>query len=91
MADKEFGLYADILGGLIDCVFTVSPDNPRSLDSHTMADTFAQKAIPAQAFPELSEGVAAAYQYAARKDIPLIALGSLYLYREFVSALPACQ
>lgn len=87
MADKEYGLYADILGGLIDCVFTVTPDNPRSLDCRKLSETFAQKGISANAYPVLAEGVAAAYSYAAERKIPLIGLGSLYMYREFVSAL----
>lgn len=87
MADKEYNLYADMLGGLAERVFTVSPDNPRSLSSDILADTFVKKGIPAESFEILSEGVISAYEYARKRNIPLIALGSLYMYREFIEAL----
>lgn len=87
MADKEYGLYADILGKYIDCVFTVKPDNPRSLDCKTLAETFSEKGIPACAFHELENGVKSAYSYAKEHNLPLIALGSLYMYKEFTDAL----
>lgn len=87
MADKEYNLYADILGKYIDCVFTVKPDNPRSLDCQTLAGTFSEKGIPACAFHELEWGVESAYSYAKERNLPLIALGSLYMYREFTEAL----
>lgn len=87
MADKEYSLYADILEKYIDCVFTVKPDNPRSLDCQTLAGTFSEKGIPACAFHELENGVKSAYSYAEKHNLPLIALGSLYMYREFTEAL----
>lgn len=87
MADKEYGLYADMLGGLADCVFTVKPDNPRSLDPQILAGTFSRSGIASCAFHDLEQGVRSAYEYAQKRDIPLIALGSLYMYREFTQAL----
>lgn len=87
MADKEYGLYADMLGHLIDKAFTVKPDNPRSLDSGKLAEVFSSKGIPAESFEVLADGVNSAYSYAKSKNIPLIALGSLYMYREFTQAL----
>ncbi|MCM1506696.1 MAG: bifunctional folylpolyglutamate synthase/dihydrofolate synthase [Ruminococcus flavefaciens] len=87
MADKEYNLYADMLGKYTDCVFTVKPDNPRSLDCQTLAGTFSAKGIPACAFHKLERGVESAYSYAKEKNLPLIALGSLYMYKEFVNAL----
>lgn len=90
MADKEYELYADMLGGLIDQCFAVSPDNPRSLDSRILAESFVQKGIGSSAFENLEDGVKAAFDHAKNKDIPLIALGSLYMYREFIEALEKC-
>jgi dihydrofolate synthase/folylpolyglutamate synthase len=86
MADKEYGLYSEMLGGLIDRVFAVTPDNPRSLDCISLAETFSAAGIPAEAHPVLADGVSAAYSYAKGKGVPLIALGSLYMYREFMEA-----
>lgn len=87
MADKEYDLYAEMLGDLTDRVFTVTPDNPRSLDSNILADSFSKKGIRAVPFSSLDDGVRSAYEYAASRRIPLIALGSLYMYREFIEAL----
>lgn len=87
MADKDYRLYADMLGELIDKAYTVTPDNPRSLDSAALAKVFTDKGIPAESFERLPDGVAAAYSRAKEKCLPLVALGSLYMYREFTEAL----
>lgn len=87
MADKEYGLYADILGDLTDKAFTVKPDNPRALDSSLLADSFNAKGIPTAYFTDFKKGVKSAYEYAQNRNIPLIALGSLYMYKEFIDAI----
>lgn len=87
MADKEYGLYGDMLVGSVVRAFAVAPAVPRALSSDTLAVSLTGHGIPACAFDDLAEGVRAAYSYAARRDIPLIALGSLYMYREFTEAL----
>ena len=87
MADKEYSLYADMLGELAVQAFAVKPDNPRSLDSEKLAETLTGRGLPTTAFADLTEGAAAAYSYAAENNIPLIALGSLYMYRQFTAAL----
>ena len=87
MADKDYHLYADMLGGYIHKAFTVKPDNPRSLDSDTLAAAFREKGIAAESFPVLDDGVRAALDEAKKNRLPLIALGSLYMYREFTAAL----
>ena len=83
MADKEYNLYNSMLGRYIDKAFTVKPDNPRALDSETLALTFEN----AQPYSILSEGVKAAYSYAKDNKLPLIALGSLYMYKEFIETI----
>ena len=87
MADKDYHLYADMLGGYIHKAFTVKPDNPRSLDSDTLAAAFREKGIAAESFSVLDDGVHAALDEAKKNRLPLIALGSLYMYREFTAAL----
>lgn len=87
MADKEYGLYADMLGELAETAFAVTPDNPRSLDSAVLAEALTERGLPSTAFTDLVQGVAAARDYAAAHGIPLIALGSLYMYRQVTEAL----
>lgn len=88
MADKDYGLYGEMLRGLAKCAFTVKPDNPRALDSQALAESLTEKGIPAQAFSDLGEGVRKAFDFAKKNGLPLIALGSLYMYRELTQALP---
>ena len=83
MADKEYGLYPEILGKFIDKAFTVIPDNPRSLDSDTLAASFEEKGIAALSCGSVENGLTQALEYAKKRNIPLIALGSLYMYGEF--------
>ena len=87
MADKEYGLYADMLGGFAEAVFTVKPDNPRSLDSKVLADTFSVSGIRAVPSDVYADGARAAYNFAKEKKLPLIALGTLYMYRQFTDEL----
>lgn len=87
MADKEYHLYADMLGELANAIFTVKPDNSRSLDSSVLAETFRNKGVKAIACDVYFEGVKTAYTYAAENGLPLIALGTLYMYRQFTEAL----
>ncbi|MBR6070833.1 MAG: bifunctional folylpolyglutamate synthase/dihydrofolate synthase [Ruminococcus sp.] len=87
MADKEYRLYPSILGQYVERAFTVIPDNPRALDSTVLADAFTREGIAARSFTDLAKGVKAAYSFAKDNGIPLVALGSLYMYREFCEAL----
>ena len=87
MADKDYNCYADILREHMEIVFTVNPNNPRSLDCQTLAGSFSAKGIPACAFHDLEECVKSAYSYAKEKNLPLIAMGSLYMYKDFINAL----
>ncbi|MDE6678512.1 MAG: bifunctional folylpolyglutamate synthase/dihydrofolate synthase, partial [Ruminococcus sp.] len=87
MADKDYNCYADILREHTEIVFTVTPNNPRSLDCQTLAGSFSAKGIPACAFHNMKECVKSAYDYAKEKNLPLIALGSLYMYKDFINAL----
>ncbi len=87
MADKEYGLYPELLGKFTDTVFTAAPDNPRALDSKALADVFTAYGIAAVPCGSVAEGVRKSVHYAETHDLPLIAMGSLYMYKEFSEAL----
>lgn len=87
MADKEYELYPKMLGKYIDRVYTIKPDNPRALDSGILAETFADYGIEAVSSEILSDGVKFAVDYAVGNNMPLIALGSLYMYKDFIRSL----
>ena len=87
MADKEYGLYADMLGELADTAFAVQPDNPRALNSGALAQALTQRGLTTRPFDDYDMGVRTAYEYAKEHGMPLIALGSLYMYRQFTDAM----
>ena len=87
MADKRYEKMAAQMAPFARKVFTVSPDNPRALDAHAYADVFCTLGVSAQGFAAYDEAVAAAVSDAKANDVPLLALGSLYAYAPFVTAL----
>lgn len=87
MADKDYELYPKMLGKYIDRVYTVKPDNPRALDSTTLLLTFAKYGIYGATCEDFDKVIKLAVDYAAENDIPLIALGSLYMYKDFIRIL----
>ena len=76
-----------MLGSRIRKAFTVTPDNPRALASDKLAEVFRAADIDAEPFDDLAKGVCSAYEYAKANGLPLIALGSLYMYGDFMDAL----
>ena len=87
MADKDYAKYPDMLRECADRVFTVKPANPRALPAAELAETFIRGGVPAEACSSLEDGVRAAKEYAVSNGLPLVALGTLYMYNDFVNAL----
>ncbi|MBE6844152.1 MAG: bifunctional folylpolyglutamate synthase/dihydrofolate synthase [Ruminococcus sp.] len=83
MEDKEYSLYPDMLRDIADVVFTVTPDNPRSLSADALAGFLSGNGINARASDNFSDGLMRALQYSEKNKLPLLVLGSLYMYREF--------
>ncbi len=89
MSDKDYIYMAGLLAPLADRVYTVTPDNPRSLPAADYAEVFRSLGADASAYDSLPAAVAAAVDDCKKTNTPLIALGSLYMYAEFTSALDA--
>lgn len=87
MADKDYKRYPALLLTLADKVFTVKPDNPRALDAGALAACFDSAGIDAEACPDMAAAVRSARSYAEEKGLPLVAMGTLYMYNEFKEAL----
>lgn len=85
MADKEYPEMVKTLSEVAAKAFTVKPNNPRALDSMLLADEFIRNGVDAEFSTELSAGVEKALTYAEKNQLPLIALGSLYMYSEFMN------
>ena len=83
MADKDYKQYPGILGGLVSKVFTVRPDNPRSLDAEALAECFNSEGFITKPCSSMANAVRAALSYSEKNGVPLIVMGTLYMYREF--------
>ncbi len=87
MADKDYGKYPALLNGIAEKVFCVKPKNPRSLDQDALAEVFVKGGIEAEGFGAFNKGVREAYAFAKESGLPLIAMGTLYMYGEFTETL----
>ncbi len=89
MADKNYDEMIALLRPVSRRVFTVTPNNPRALQAEAYAEMFAAQGVEACGYPTVREGLSAAIAHGRADGVPLICLGSLYLYAELRSALEA--
>ena len=87
MADKDYDAMIEALKPVARRVFTVTPSNPRALSAAEYAAQFANHKIPATPCEGVEEGVRAAIADCRENGVPLICLGSLYLYGEVADAV----
>lgn len=87
LADKDHRGMVSMLAEVADSAFCVTPDNPRALDGCDYAAEFCGQGIAARAFDTMDAALSAAYSYCRERNIPLVALGSLYMYADFCAAL----
>lgn len=92
MKDKEYRQIAQQMQEVASHVFTVKPDNLRALDAAEYANTFCSLGIDATPSPSLSDAIKKAFCYSeTHNKMPIIAVGSLYMYEEFVKELEKLQ
>jgi dihydrofolate synthase/folylpolyglutamate synthase len=89
MADKDRSEMIQTMKPIIERAFTVTPNNPRSLAATDYAAQLASYDIVATPYASVAEGVRAAIESSRKENIPLICLGSLYLYEEVEAAVTA--
>ncbi len=87
MADKDYNYIAGQISRVAKRVFCVTPNNPRALDACKYAEAFTSIGVTAKGFQSLEEGVSAAYKASKEDQTPLLALGSLYMYADFINEL----
>ena len=87
MKDKEYDKMVQMLAPICDRAFTVAPENARALPSEELAKAFAHHGIYATAYTSLESAAKEAFQFAAKQNIPLCCLGSLYSYAAFKNTI----
>lgn len=91
MADKDYNAIVRSLAPLTDTVFTVTPDNPRSLSAEALCAAYRKEGAVALPRASVKEALTQALPLATAFRRPIFILGSLYLYKEAKDAFAACR
>lgn len=86
MADKDYTAMAAELSPYVDKVYTVTPDNPRSLPCTELAEVYSALGHSAKAYTDIYTAFSDAVEESRISGVPLICLGSLYMYAELMDA-----
>ena len=87
MKDKDVMEMLPVIAEVANEAFTVTPDNPRSMDSKVYAEYFNGYGIKAYSFDSINAGVVCALEKSKEAGCPLVALGTLYMYGDVRNAL----
>ena len=82
MEDKAYDAMADLIAPAVRAVFTLKPDNPRAMEAEALAGVYAARGVDAYPYPTVASALRAARAYAKKLGVPLLILGSLYLYKD---------
>ena len=80
MADKDYPVIAEMISEIADAVFCVEPSNSRALEALRLAEVYSDLGVSAVASGSVEEGVNSAAKTAAEKSLPVLCVGSLYMY-----------
>ena len=87
LSDKEYESMADEIAKVADTAVTITPDNPRALSAEDYAALLGEKIPHAYPVSSISDGVSLALKIAKEKQLPVVCLGSLYLYKDVVKLI----
>lgn len=87
MADKDYAYMARRMSEVGCHAFCVKPDNPRALPAEDYAKVFEELGVDASPCTDVDAAIDAAAQLAKRHDLPVVCLGSLYMYGEVYRAV----
>lgn len=82
MADKAYDKMVSMIAAEATEVFTLKPDNPRALDANVLAEVYRKCGVKATAGESIAEALCLARNAAKEQGLPLLILGSLYLYKD---------
>lgn len=82
MADKAYDTMVGLIGEIAAEVFTLKPDNPRAMAADALAEVYTSHGVKATACGSIAAALKAARARARALGLPLLILGSLYLYKD---------
>ena len=80
LKDKNYTEIAKMLATVAERAFTLTPDSPRALPAEEYAKVLRTAGIDATAFGTIKDAFTLAKQQAKKDGVPLVCLGSLYVY-----------
>ncbi len=80
LKDKDYNVIAERLSEIACRAFVMTPENPRALPAEEYAEILESKGISAKAYDSIKEAFGAAKNAAKENCVPLVCLGSLYVY-----------
>ena len=87
MADKDFSVMLPLMKSIAKKVYTVRPDNHRALGERKYAALFCKDGIEAHSSRSVENGVKKALEASKKEGVPLLALGTLYMYKDVRNAV----
>ena len=87
MADKSYEEMVSMISSVAFEVFTLTPNNTRSLSSDMLAEVYRSFGVKATACTSIVDAVSGAYKRAKEARVPIFALGSLYMYSDVKNAV----
>ncbi len=82
MRDKDYLFIAKKISEISNCVYCITPDNPRALSGKEYCKVFNNFGTTAYSFGEIAEALNIATNDSKANNTPLICMGSLYMYGE---------
>lgn len=86
LKDKDYPEMLEIIKGVGEAIFTITPNNPRALSSDILANTAKEKGLLAVDAQNVKSAVQMAFEQAKEEDV-IIAFGSLSYLLEVVRQL----
>jgi dihydrofolate synthase/folylpolyglutamate synthase len=80
LKDKNYGEIAKMLSTVAYKAFTLTPDSPRALSADEYAEVLCKAGVEALPCESIEKAYFAAKAEAESKKVPLVCLGSLYVY-----------
>lgn len=87
LADKDHVSVAALLAPHVRHAFTVTPPSSRALSAEGYKNTLTRAGISAEAAKDVADALEGARAYAKKNGLPIVCLGSLYLYDSIKAAL----
>ena len=84
LKDKDYQTIASRLSEIGSRAFVMTPDSPRALPSEEYAEVLGSYGVDATAFGSIKDAFGAAKEAAQKDGVPLVCLGSLYVYVDLI-------